>query len=49
LIATCEKIGINTFDYLLVLQRHAEDVKRHPSQWLPWNYLSTLEVWDKAA
>ena len=26
LIATCETIGINTFDYLGVLQRHAETV-----------------------
>ena len=49
LIATCETIGINTFDYLVVLQRHAETVKQCPSQWLPWSYLATLEAWDKAA
>ena len=49
LIATCENIGINTFDYLVVLQRHSETVKQRPSQWLPWNYLATLEAWDKAA
>ena len=35
LIATCDKAGINTFDYLIVLQRHAESVKRQPEQWLP--------------
>jgi len=37
LIATCEHIGINTFDYLVALQRHAEAVKQCPSQWLPWS------------
>jgi len=24
------------------LQRHAEDLKRHPSEWMPWNYRETL-------
>jgi hypothetical protein len=42
LIATSEKAGINTFDYLIVLQRHAEAVKRQPEFWLPWNYAQTL-------
>jgi hypothetical protein len=42
LIATSEKAGINTFDYLIVLQRHAEAVKRQPELWLPWNYAQTL-------
>lgn len=52
LMATCDKAGINTFDYLIVLQRHAEAVKRQPEQWLPWNYqsaLESLESCDKAA
>jgi hypothetical protein len=28
----------NPFDYLAELQRHSEDLKRRPSEWMPWNY-----------
>jgi hypothetical protein len=42
LIHTCELNGVNPFDYLNELQRHAEDLKRHPSEWMPWNYRDTL-------
>jgi hypothetical protein len=49
LIATSEKTGINTFDYLIVLQRHAEAVKRQPELWLPWNYAQTLATLAPAA
>ena len=38
LIATCEHCGVNPFEYLKALQRHAERVREHPQQWLPWNY-----------
>ncbi len=30
-------------DYLNQLQRHAEELKRAPSEWMPWNYRETLE------
>jgi len=43
LIHTCELNDINPFDYLVVLQRHHEDVARNPGDWMPWNYQSTLE------
>ena len=37
LIHTCELNGANPFDYLTELQRHAEELKRSPSEWMPWN------------
>ena len=42
LIHTCELNRVNPFDYLTELQRHAEDLKRTPSEWMPWNYRETL-------
>jgi transposase len=42
LIHTCELNGANPFDYLIELQRHAEELKRSPSEWMPWNYRETL-------
>jgi len=42
LIHTCELNGVNSFHYLTELQRHAEDVKRTPGDWMPWNYGETL-------
>ena len=49
LIATAAAAEINVFDYLVVLQRHADAVKANPEQWLPWNYHNTLQVFEKAA
>ena len=42
LIHTCELNGANPFDYLTELQRHAEELQRRPSEWMPWNYRETL-------
>jgi transposase len=42
LIHTCELNGVNPFDYLNELQRHAEELKQMPSDWMPWNYRETL-------
>ena len=42
LIHTCELNGVNPFDYLTELQRHAEELKKVPSEWMPWNYRETL-------
>jgi transposase len=42
LIHTCELNGANPFDYLTELQRHAEQVKRAPAEWMPWNYRERL-------
>ena len=48
-IATAHHAQINVFDYLIVLQRHADEVKRQPESWLPWTYQATLEAQQKAA
>ena len=48
-IATAYHAEINVFDYLIVLQRHADEVKRQPESWLPWNYQATLDAQQKAA
>jgi transposase len=42
LIHTCELNGANPFDYLTELLRHAEELKRSPSEWMPWNYREAL-------
>ena len=42
LIHTCEMNGANPFDYLTELQRHAAELKRNPSAWMPWNYRDAL-------
>jgi transposase len=42
LIHTCELNGVNAFDYLTELLRHAVELKQNPSEWLPWNYRETL-------
>jgi len=42
LIHTCELNQANPFDYLTELQRHSEELKQKPSEWMPWNYRETL-------
>lgn len=42
LIHTCELNGANPFDYLTQLLRHGDELKRTPSEWMPWNYRETL-------
>lgn len=38
LIHTCELCQANPFDYLVELDRHAQDVAAAPRHWMPWNY-----------
>jgi len=42
LIHTAELARANPFDYLTALLRHADDARRNPDQWMPWNYAATL-------
>jgi len=42
LIHTCELDGVNAFDYLVELQRHADALKETPGAWMPWTYRETL-------
>ncbi|MGH8270442.1 MAG: IS66 family transposase, partial [Steroidobacteraceae bacterium] len=41
LIYTAELNGIPSFDYLVALLRHSEQLAEHPEQWMPWNYQAT--------
>jgi hypothetical protein len=34
---------VNSLDYLIELQRHAQDLAVRPAEWMPWNYRETLE------
>lgn len=43
LIHTCRLNGVNPFDYLTALQKHAEEVRTAPAKWLPWNYHEQLK------
>jgi transposase len=43
LIHTCELNGVNPFDYLTELQKHAAELARDPVAWMPWNYRQTLD------
>ena len=43
LIHTCELNGVNPFDYLTELQKHADELCAHPAEWTPWNYHQTLQ------
>ena len=42
LIHTCQLCGANSFDYLVELQRHAQELAARPAEWMPWNYRDTL-------
>ena len=44
LIYTCTLAGVNSFDYLTVLQQHLEAVQADPTSWLPWNYKTTRDL-----
>jgi transposase len=46
LIHTAELCGANPFDYLTQLQRHTNELKESPAQWMPWNYRDTLQQAD---
>lgn len=49
LIHTAELARINAFDYLCMLQRHAEHMRQQPCQWMPWNYQETVQRITTAA
>jgi len=42
LIHTCELGGVNPFDYLTELERHASELSANPQNWMPWSYRETL-------
>jgi hypothetical protein len=42
-IHTCQLCDANSFDYLVELQRHSQELTACPAEWMPWNYRETLE------
>jgi len=42
LIHTCELNGVNPYDYLTELNKHASELSPYPVQWMPWTYRDTL-------
>ncbi len=49
LIYTAELNGANPFDYLTALQKHEDELRRRPQDWMPWNYQATLDALAEAA
>jgi transposase len=43
MIATSASAGINVFHYFNTIQRFHEEAKANPENYLPWNYLETLQ------
>ena len=43
IIHTCSLCGANAFHYLVTLQKHSDEVRKHPELWLPWNYLDRID------
>lgn len=42
LIHTCQLNKVNSFDYLVELQQHADQLVKNPADWMPWSYRDTL-------
>jgi len=49
LIETCRLNQVNPWDYLLVLMRNKQELRRNPSAYLPWNYPCGEEAEERAA
>lgn len=48
IIDTCDQNGINPWDYLVVVQKHQDDVHRNPKLWFPWNYQERQRTLENA-
>jgi hypothetical protein len=49
LIHTCQLCGLDSFNYLIELQRHARELAACPAEWMPWNYRETIKRMGPAA
>ena len=43
IIETCTLNQVNSWDYLLAIQKYKNSVARNPSLWLPWNYQEQIK------
>ena len=43
LIHTAELNGVNPFDYLTELLRHAREIRDAADAWMPWNYRRAVQ------
>jgi hypothetical protein len=41
LIYTAELAGANTFEYLVALLQHPDQIAENPDEWMPWTYQAT--------
>ena len=46
LIYTCVLCKADPFDYLTVTEIHAQQVRKDPKSWMPWNYRNQIERLD---
>jgi hypothetical protein len=46
LIHTCELNDATPFEYLTEFHKHAAELAKNPSAWMPWNYRQTLPQSD---
>lgn len=49
LIETCRHNGVNAWPYLLTVYSRAEEVRKNPTLYLPWNYREAVEERARAA
>lgn len=49
LIQTCQRNGVNPWDYLTEIQRNHQLVKEKPEDWVPWRYKVTLAALARPA
>ena len=43
LIQTCQRNGVNPWDYLTEIQRNHTLAKEKPEDWVPWKFLAELK------
>jgi hypothetical protein len=43
LIHTAERHGINAFEYLVAILRHAKLAADSPAEWMPWNFAEIVK------
>ncbi len=41
-IKTCDANKVNPFEYMVAICENADEVKKNPENWLPWNYLAQI-------